>query len=182
VPSPKVWRKYLDFQEKCYNSQIREIFFRDKKNGWNQFCLKIIFSDGKEYLKTHKEDYYYYYYYLQNVLLRPSCHNCSFKTVYRQSDITLADFWGIRRTLPEMYHEKGTSLVMVNSKKGKSLFDAIASEIHFMPTNLEDAIRSNMLAVQSAVAHPKREQFSEYIKTESFEISVDSCSLITDNN
>jgi hypothetical protein len=40
------------------------------------------------------------------------------------SDLTLADFWGVERVLPDFNNEKGVSLVFVNSEQGKIALDA----------------------------------------------------------
>ena len=53
--------------------------------------------------------------------LRDSSYDCSFKKKYRESDITLADFWGIQKVDETMYDNKGTSLVILNSDKGREL-------------------------------------------------------------
>lgn len=45
----------------------------------------------------------------------------------RRADLTLADFWGIEHIDPQMDEDKGTSLVLVNSPKGKNYW--IVSEL-----------------------------------------------------
>ncbi|MFR2767102.1 MAG: Coenzyme F420 hydrogenase/dehydrogenase, beta subunit C-terminal domain [Thomasclavelia sp.] len=57
--------------------------------------------------------------YFKDLCLRPSCYDCHSKSLHRNSDITLADFWGIKEVCSEMYDNKGTSLVFINSDKGK---------------------------------------------------------------
>ena len=48
-------------------------------------------------------------------------YESAFKKKYRESDITLADFWGIQKVDETMYDNKGTSLVILNSDKGREL-------------------------------------------------------------
>ena len=43
------------------------------------------------------------------------------------SDLTLADFWGVERILPDFNDEKGVSLVFVNSGHGKKALDTTAA-------------------------------------------------------
>lgn len=57
--------------------------------------------------------------FLKNVSLRYSCYDCHSKSVNRNSDITLADLWGCRSIAPDMFDDKGTSFVIVNSEKCK---------------------------------------------------------------
>ena len=47
--------------------------------------------------------------------LRPICYECPFKSCRSQSDITIADYWGINKLHPEMDDDKGTSMVFVNT-------------------------------------------------------------------
>ena len=35
VPSPKLWKKYVDFQEKKYKSKIKKVSFRKKTYGYH---------------------------------------------------------------------------------------------------------------------------------------------------
>jgi hypothetical protein len=42
-----------------------------------------------------------------------------------QSDITIGDFWGIRRHKPELDDDKGISLSILNTPKGEFFFDNI---------------------------------------------------------
>ena len=55
--------------------------------------------------------------FLKDLYLRPSCYDCKFKTLQRASDITLADFWGIEKIIPEINVEKGVSLCWASSEK-----------------------------------------------------------------
>ena len=66
---------------------------------------------------------------MSNIALRDSCTNCKFKKENKASDITLADFWGINNIKPNMNDEKGTLLVIVNSEKGKALFEEVSNII-----------------------------------------------------
>lgn len=61
--------------------------------------------------------------FLQDIILRPSCYDCKAKGCSSQSDLTIADFWGISTVFPEMDDEKGTGLVFANSVKGQQALD-----------------------------------------------------------
>lgn len=143
VPSPKVWKKYKKCKEKQYNSSINKMNFRDKSvEGWNKYHLKINFENNNSYDILHGNDSYMKAF-LSHLSLRESCTSCRFKKENRLSDITLADFWGINNIKPEMNDEKGTSLVIVNSEKGKELFNLIKDGIKFTEVDFKEAIRYN---------------------------------------
>lgn len=66
--------------------------------------------------------------FLQNLCLRPSCYACSFKKENRESDMTLADFWGCGNICPDLDDDKGLSMILIHSEKGKGIFDSIKSK------------------------------------------------------
>lgn len=174
VPSPKVWEKYLDFVCEKHNktrAEIQSVRFRNKDNGWLQYCLKIYFRDGS-YIRNSVHDDLYMKAFLHNCCLRPSCYACHSKSVDRESDITLADFWGVDKILPEMYDDKGTSLVVVSSQKGKDLFDRVQGEMRCAAVDLQAAVSKNTAAFQS-VAKPKAyEKFMQSVDTLPFDKAV----------
>ena len=64
-----------------------------------------------------------------NLYIRPCCGDCQFKGIPRKSDVTFADFWGIDK---EFDDDKGTSMLLINSDKGREYFDKVKGgmEIH----------------------------------------------------
>lgn len=153
VGAPAVWEKYLTEKIEDMKENICKINFRDKETGWNSYQTKIEFSQ-KQYCGGHQTDSYMKLY-LNNVILRPSCYSCRSKSVWRNSDITLADFWGVGRFLPELDDDRGTSLVLLNSEKGKHLFREIDPQVVWKRAPLKKAIRINRNAYHS-VSCPKQ--------------------------
>lgn len=162
VPSPIVWRKYMDFIENKYSSKIKKVFFRSKKNGWKSYSLSIFFGNGKEYNKSVDDDLYLVGF-QKNLYLRPSCYACSFKTQMRESDITLADCWGVQNLVPEIDDDKGTSLVIVNSDKGQKIFDRAQSKINFEQVDIEQAISHQPAYLKSMTVNSRRTVFFDEI-------------------
>lgn len=97
VASPEVWKQYLD--EISEGKEIESISFRDKTRGWSKFSLKIKYRDGTEYLESPYIDPFMRAF-LKDIIQRPACYQCRFKGLERESDMTLADFWGIKNILP----------------------------------------------------------------------------------
>jgi len=158
VPSPKVWQKYVAYREKRAKSPTRRISFRRKDEGWKRFSVSFSFENNTEYLQTLDKDLYMQAF-LRDICLRPSCYACNFKTLHRQSDITLADFWGIQHILPEMDDDKGTSLLLLNSNSGKKMFEGIKNQIAYQEVGIIQAIAYNQPAIKSALQNPKRKTF-----------------------
>jgi len=158
VPSPKVWQKYVAYREKRAKSPTRRISFRRKDEGWKRYSVSFSFENNTEYLQTLDKDLYMQAF-LRDICLRPSCYACNFKTLHRQSDITLADFWGIQHILPEMDDDKGTSLLLLNSNSGKKMFEGIKNQIAYQEVVMSHAIAYNQPAIKSALQNPKRKTF-----------------------
>jgi len=171
VPSPKVWKKYLEYKKKIYNENPKQINFRRKDiAGWNNFKLNIKYESFEENLDTSKD--FYMRMFLDNYDLRKTCYNCNFKKIKRNSDITIADFWGIKEVNLEIYDEKGVSAVLINSKKGKELFENIKRYIIYSNENIDDIVKYNYPLVRSVEYNGKREDFFEDLDKLDFETLI----------
>lgn len=158
VPSPKVWNKYLEEKNEKYKGNPKEISFREKeKSGWQNFGMKIEYQNDI-YLSKHSEDVYMKAF-LRDICLRDSCYNCNFKKKVRNSDITLADFWGIGNIDKELNDDKGTSLVIINSKDGQDLFEKVKENLIYKVVDFEEAIKYNPNMTKSAKIQNKRKSF-----------------------
>ena len=157
VPSPLVWKKYLEEMKKSKQENIKNIYFRNKDIGWKNFSLKIVF-DEKIYSNTLNNDLFMKGF-LRDVYLRPSCYNCKFKKINRIGDITVADFWGIENILPKMDDDKGISLIVIHSEKGKQLFDKLSEKMILNEVNLNEAIKYNPSMISSVKYNEKRNEF-----------------------
>jgi len=158
VPSPKVWERYISYHENRAGASVKRIAFRRKDNGWKRYSISLSFNNDTEYIETFDGDLYMRAF-LKNVCLRPSCYACNFKTLHRQSDITLADFWGIQNLLPKMDDDKGTSLVFINSVRGESVFKKIKDKILCEEVDINKAVEYNLSAIKSVEKNPKRDKF-----------------------
>lgn len=165
VPSPAVWRRYVQERaQKDADGRLPvNINFRAKEDSWSKFSMLFAY-EREEYCVPHRDDSYMRGF-LRNLYLRPSCHQCIAKNTHRVSDITLADFWGIRHICPEMNDDQGTSLVLLHTKRAKTIWTDISRTIKYMPVDLDNAIGWNSAAIQSVDCHPNRTVFFEYFPT-----------------
>lgn len=157
VPSPLVWEKYKEYREEKDGKKPLKINFRQKDYGWSSYSLLFQYNENS-YNINHQEDLFMKAF-LRNTILRDSCYKCSFKNKNRNSDITLADYWGIKNIHPEIYADKGVSLVIVNSEKGKELFECIKDNLEYIETNLDMAIKYNPSYVEASKQDKKRNMF-----------------------
>lgn len=175
VPSPLVWRKYVEYREKKARGSVERAYFRYKKYGWNMFSLLFKFSNGRKYIGRKREDLYLRGF-LANLFLRQSCYQCSFKGLDRNSDITLADFWGIDNIFSNMNDDKGISIVVINSEKGGELFDNIKDKIIFQETEIDPALtKYNSAAIKSVAMPLDRKEFMDRINQMDINVLLKKC-------
>lgn len=173
VPSPKVWEMYKKYIEDHYNGKISNVSHRNKRHGWKTYSMDIDLKDtyGRKckYNKILTFDPYIQTF-LRDVSLRPSCYECKFKGVSRPSDITLGDFWGIRRILPVMNDDRGVSLLLIQSEKGAELFDRISNYVTFAEVHLEKVMKINKNLLVSPPKPHNRSDFFEHLAEFPFDV------------
>lgn len=146
VTSPLAWEVYLKSQGKA----IRDISFRSKARfGWTP-NLEIQFADGTTLQEEISENLFCRLWLPERILVRPSCLKCPFAGLPRPGDITLADFWGIENYRPDWNDNGGTSLILVNTRKGKKLLETCIS--HFQ--RIERFPFSMASTGQEMLSHP----------------------------
>jgi acetyltransferase-like isoleucine patch superfamily enzyme/coenzyme F420-reducing hydrogenase beta subunit len=170
--SPLVARKYTESLEKQYSSRIVWQKAKNKELGWRNLTGKYQFADGRNVYITKDENLFTRGYLHTNVFCRPSCYDCRFKGFPRIADITLADFWGIEKVDKSMDDDLGTSLVLVNSEKGRAYFDEVRQKIKSVSVPFESILPGNM-ALTRSLGLPKvnRDDFFKDLRDDDF-ISV----------
>ena len=85
------------------------------------------------------------YLFYQHIMFRHSCGKCHFTNTKRPSDVTLADFWGWEKTAPNINKDdKGVSLILINTEKGRELFDKVKDRMTVIPARIEDCMQPNL--------------------------------------
>lgn len=169
VPSPDVWKKYLQ-ETVCkryntnkkklnYTDYISSINFRSKEYGWKKYNMRIEFKDGTIYSMPFFDNPYMNIF-LSDLSLRPSCYNCPSKIANTQSDITLADFWGVDNINPEIDDDKGCGLVLIHNKEILDLLNS--KNCNLFKHKLESVINYNPNILKS-VNEPVNRDFFWYV-------------------
>lgn len=169
VPSPEVWKEYK--RSIIKEKKLVNMTFRDKSEGWKNAVLKYKFKDGSEYKEAYKESKYIRGF-IENIYLRPSCYKCKFKSLDRDSDITLADFWGIENFIPNMDDQNGISLILVHTEKGIDILEAIKNYAFIKEVNINEAIKFNICAIKSVKLDSKREKFYSYFSKMPLDLAI----------
>lgn len=162
VPSPKIYRDYLEYNESIYGEKIKKIFFRNKKKyGWEAHVESLLFESGKMIDSKIYTTLFY-----NHKIIRPSCFSCRYKSIQRVSDITIADAWGVEKKYPEFNDDNGVSLVIVNTKNGDILFEAIKQQCDWIEVDINDFMQPPL--VQSFKQPNDRKQFWKYYNRKGF--------------
>lgn len=117
VPSPQVWRKYIEARQRRQGAAVSKVSFRNKSRGWRHFSMELSFENGTSSTVVLTEDDYLRGF-LQDLYLRKSCYSCVFKDKNYRSDLTIGDFFAVNRVIPEIDHDEGTSLVVAHTQRG----------------------------------------------------------------
>lgn len=155
VPSPGIFYDYLKYIEEKYKDKIERIFFRKKTEGWHKFYFEINFKSKKKYENIFINDYYCNGF-NQNLFLRKSCYNCKYKL---NSDIIIGDFWGIELFKSEIDDNKGISLLLVCTKKGKEVLKRIKNNSESFAFKLEEATLKNPNILYPSYKNSARKNF-----------------------
>lgn len=205
VPSPMVWRDYLDYKrakravgKNTVSSSLNKlpviagISFRDKTNGWKKYGFKISYAaskaaensvsksaDNTNYEITPFSEDLFMKGFLKNLYLRPSCYHCAARQGKSGADISIADYWGIQSIHPEIDDDKGTGLILINTKQGANYFNSTANQIDSLTSSYNKAIMQNPCIVKSVKEPNRRQQFWQNYPMSKIDCIEVICNLMT---
>ena len=130
TPSPKVLETFL--QQHGYKlNELKDVSFRSKG-------IFRVMGDYKSIAAQGTSDSYMISF-LGALTYTDNCYSCQYAKLQRVSDLTLGDSWG--STLPRDEWEKGISLVLCQTDKGKALLEH--SDLHLEKVDLNNAVARN---------------------------------------
>lgn len=160
VPSPKLWRKYLEEKKRKYGAPIVDVAFRNKTYGYHSHTMRIEFENGKVYYGSGRIDAMMKSF-MSEITSRPICYQCPFKTLIRCSDFTVFDCWHADKLVDGLKDDdKGFTNLFIHSKKGADVFNNIKDRYIVYPINYEKAIQyDGKMVLQSATSHLRRNEY-----------------------
>lgn len=168
VPNNDLFKAHIDFVQQNYNKKIKGYTFRDKKHTWNPTSPQGIKIDGK-FKYPFKNQSFFTPFFASNYALRDACFNCKYRSYYRYSDITIADFWAIERFTGKK-DKKGVSLVLANSDKGEELMVMTEQAATVKEYPVEDIL---FRVSTTPVKAMNREEFWELYHSEGYQALYD---------
>ena len=158
IPSMKVLREKCDAVSKSCGSVVESIQFRNKRTGWKSYTF--VYSDGNNQ-EVHSEwarECDFMIGYVDNLFIRESCERCIYAKVPRVGDITLADCW-FKAQNGEDLEDKGISGVLVNTPKGKTLFEAAQKSLRTEEIPIEDLVKGTPTLVKGCEPNKRKWRF-----------------------
>lgn len=173
VPSPKVWNLYITelLQQKNNGSSpnnsltfsdIKNISFRNKINGWKNFSVVIDMATERDpnfsLISETVDKNIYMKGFLRNIYLRPSCYACPCRFLKSGSDITISDFWSIGKFYPKSDDNKGINAILTNTTKGNVFFENLTN-IDSFETTYEKILIGNQSLEHDSIEPKQRGSF-----------------------
>ena len=163
VPSAKLFRDYIAFEEQKRGEKICAFRFRDKSQGWKLHGAMTLENGKTVYFEP--EDSSYYQMFLNSYTYRENCYSCPYACDRRPGDITIGDYWCVELVHPELLrenggplnHEAGVSCLIVNSPKGHLLLDTFGHGIIRWASTYENAAKYNRQLTAPSQRKPERE-------------------------
>ena len=164
VPSPKFFKKYLEYLNKQMAGRVIYFNFRSKdKRGWGtQYLLKT-----KTKTKTISLDRYGKHF-MDGDCYRECCYQCAYANTNRVGDLTVGDFWGIAKSHPNFNSPKGVSSVFINTEKGQELFEMMKPLAEVEEATLEEGMVKQGNLIKPSLRPNDRNTFYEKIEEDNF--------------
>lgn len=151
VPSPLILHEIL----KKYAPT--NISFRDKSLGWRKSYSFQIKENNKI---IHNNTFLNLFF--KGLINRPSCYNCIFTNTYRASDLTIGDYWNIKAIDSKFEDPLGVSCILINSPKGKYIFEQIQNKIENIRTDLKPALQACCQQHTTEPVQKRRKFWTDY--------------------
>lgn len=159
VPSPLVWRKYL--QEISNGNPIQKVNFRDKSSGWSHYSYSIVIEhSGGTYREPASGNYMRGL--TSNLTTRPSCSQCPTRNGRSGADIVLGDCWGVWNLIPSFDDNKGISLVVSLTQKGEDSILGLGVELSELSMSVLQKYNAGL--ADSHPLNPKHDIFFEKVQ------------------
>lgn len=113
----------------------------------------------------------YYNAYCKQLVYRNECYQCKYATHERTGDITVGDFHTVKKYDSTVDRFAGVSMILVNTEKGKRIFDSVEKDIFFKPMDKEVLYVNNRFSTGEKKP-AEYDAFMECFKNEGFDKTV----------
>ena len=146
VPSQEVFSSYIEKLKKrlglAEDEEVQNYEFR-RRDGWGFAPSVTTTMNNCRHL--YGVDSLYMSAFDKAATFRRSCYTCHYSTANRVGDFSIGDFWGLGHHGVTFKYDmtKGVSLLIVNSEKGRTIFNELGNENFYEKRTLEEAAAGN---------------------------------------
>lgn len=169
VPSPLLWEKYLEYRKQ--NKKLTKVFFREKYYGYKYSNFSIYDNDKVIYHNGIDTDPYLRAFF-SNIACRPSCYNCHFKEQLHKADFTIWDCFEVEKYDESFDDDKGTTRVLLNSKKAINIFETIKEKHKYKEIPVEKLVQNFQQMFNSVKYNSKRNDFFKDLNNQETEYII----------
>ena len=112
--------------------------------------------------------------FLFGLFYRENCYNCKYAKSQRVGDITLGDFWDDKKEYKALAGSIGKSMVLINTTKGKELFEHCKDLLTIIPGQLEDFKQRNGQLQRPMKMHENRSLFLKLYISKGFKEAAET--------
>ena len=159
--------EHIEHIEKKKKKKTIHVEFRDPEEKTSSFTFSLKDAEHTFYKRRVKANDVYQIGYHAGITYRDNCYSCQFATRKRQGDITLADFSYVGSYEFCSYSNENVSCVLINSKKGESLFSELCStdRIFYEKRPIEEEVTTEKQLNYPTRVPREREKFLKEIKS-----------------
>ncbi len=162
VPSMLSLKKYLLEND---SNEVKKVINRIDKT--NARITKVVMSNGATILLNDEDKYVNSLFAKRWLFGKDACKYCYFANMPRQGDITIGDFWDIKKFNRE-YPDPGTSLVLCNTSKGRELFESIRNNCEKLDSGYDYLKTHNRIVGEATFDVKKSMEFYDYLESHTF--------------
>lgn len=151
------------------NKHVKSINFRQKTSHGS--VLRITYTN-QTFTDIPFNKNHYYHILLSDNCLRHSCYNCIARQLPRKADLTIGDFWGVKKILPDINEKKGVSVIFTHSIKANEIVKRIATSTSLIKTPFSHSVYENSAFWISPTCYPSREKFISYLRKHGYQKTV----------
>lgn len=105
------------------------------------------------------------------ISFRKGCYSCLYARPHRQSDLTVADFWGLGKD-SALANVCGVSLILVNSDKGAERLNDAADLMQLEQRAVSEAVAGNGQLQRPSAKNANRQRFMKLYLEKGFQAAV----------
>lgn len=131
VPSPLIFKKYIEMHQERLNNGISAVNCRDKFYGYSYSTMSIYSKDlsKKDYHNGLESDEWLRCFF-SGICDRPCCSKCHFRDPI--GDFFIGDYFRVKEVAPNLDDDKGTTRLIITSQKGLDVFESIKTEFNYV--------------------------------------------------